>query len=327
MVYDDDGHLIPFDFESVLIKIPVLNKLGLDLTVYSFAEPVDSSNIDIPSWQQIGGVIAEQYDRFDGFVVLHGTDTMAYSASALSFMLEGLAKPVIFTGAQIPIGATRSDARENLIAALEIASKRKNGQSMVQEVCIYFNYKLLRGNRSQKLKSSEFGAFGSENYPNLAEAGIEIKFHETFLHQSSSADRLQFHPGMDAHVGLLKLYPGMTDSWLEAALQNQDLKGLVIESFGSGNVNTKGKLVGLLESAIGRGMIICNVSQCTGGIVLQGRYETSRMLNEIGVISGHDITTEAAVTKMMYLLGNQPSMDEARRLLSEPIRGEMSVKS
>jgi L-asparaginase len=323
MVYDDDGHLIPFDFERVMDKIPVLSKLGLSITIYSFVQPVDSSNMTITDWQDISKAIYENYDQFDGFVVLHGTDTMAYSASAVSFMLENISKPVIFTGAQIPIGATRSDARENLIAALEIASRKSAGRPIVQEVCIYFNYKLLRGNRAQKIRSSVFGAFGSENYPILAEAGVDISFNEVAIAQPQPAE-LRFLPDMDPNIAILSLYPGMPDQLVDAVLDMKGIKGLVLESFGSGNVMTHGYLLERLTDAIQSGVVVLNVSQCPGGRVTQGRYETSKQLDSIGVISGNDITTEAAIIKMMHLLANETLLTAIKAKLSTSMRGEMT---
>ncbi|MEQ6119389.1 asparaginase [Reichenbachiella sp. MALMAid0571] len=325
MVYDESGALIPFNFSSVLERIPELKSLGLNLTVISFPEPVDSSNVGSGHWADMAYIIHSNYNQYDGFVILHGTDTMAYSASALSFMLENLNKPVIFTGAQIPIGATRSDARENLITALEMASKTENGKPVINEVCLYFNFVLLRGNRSQKIRSSTFGAFESENYPHLAESGVEIEYFQDRLNEHQSNQTLTYKNKFDPNVVVLKIFPNMTPSLVKGILNIQGLRGVVLESFGSGNTMNFEWFIKLLREAIEKGIIILNVSQCIGGSVLQGKYETSRKLLEIGVLSGGDITTEAALTKMMFLLGNEKSHEVLRSMLTKPLRGEMTI--
>lgn len=324
MVYDEDGALVPFNFSSVLEKIPELQSLDLKLTVISFPEPVDSSNVNKDLWQAMGKIVFENYAHHDGFVILHGTDTMAYSASALSFMLKGLAKPVIFTGAQIPIGATRSDARENLITALEIASSRENDRPLINEVALYFNNFLLKGNRAQKIRSSNFAAFESENYPYLAESGVEIVFNESFLKEHEEKG-LEFFTKIDSNVTILKLFPSITKEVVKGILSIESLKGVVIESFGSGNTMNYQWFEDLLKETIDRGVIIYNVSQCMGGSVVHGRYETSKYLSEIGVIGGGDITTEAAVTKMMHLLGNEKDVGIIKKKLAESLRGELTV--
>ncbi len=323
MVYDREGQLIPFNFNNVLERVPELHKLDLNIALVSFEQPVDSSDIQWEHWKSMGETIFKHYDQFDGFVVLHGTDTMAYSASALSFMLDGLKKPVIFTGAQIPIGATRSDARENLITALEIASQRSGGVSTVQEVCVYFNHVLIRGNRSQKVRSSNFGAFESENYPILAEAGVEITFHQAYLYRSSK-ESLSFYPEMDRGVALVKLFPEMHMDSLRAIVAS-GVKCLVMESFGSGNIMTNDAFLEVLQEAIDRGVTVLNVSQCVGGNVVHGKYATSSRLEQMGVVSGHDLTTEAALTKIMHLLANTADKKEMEKMLQIPLRGELSL--
>lgn len=323
MAYDAEGSLVPFNFGRVLERIPELKSLDLKLTVISFPEPVDSSNVSSQHWIDLGYIIYENYHQYDGFVILHGTDTMAYSASALSFMLQGLNKPVIFTGAQIPIGFIRSDARENLITALEIASSRKNGRPVVSEVCLYFNYFLLRGNRSQKIRSSTFAAFESENYPKLAEAGIFIEYNETYMMPYSEKSRLVLKNKFDDRVALLKLFPGINRQFVSGIFNIPDLKGVVLETYGSGNTLTSDWFFECLEEAIGKGVIMLNVSQCSGGEVIMGRYETSRQLMELGVLSGGDMTTEAAMTKMMFLLGNENKSQEIKKKLQIPLCGEM----
>lgn len=325
MVYDDEGSLAPFNFSLVLEKIPELHNLDLKLTVVSFPEPVDSSNMNIEQWQALAQIVYENYAQYDGFVILHGTDTMAYSASAVSFMLKGVNKPVIFTGAQIPIGATRSDARENLITALEIASKRKDDHSMVSEVALYFNYYLLKGNRSQKIRSSNFAAFESENYPYLAESGVEIVYNESFLKINQPEETIELNINLDPNVVILKIFPGITPQIIEGILGIKGLRGVVLETYGSGNTMNYPWFLEQLRATISSGVIVLNVSQCIGGSVIQGQYETSKMLTSIGVISGLDITTEAAVAKMMHLLGTENSSDQIKKKLSIPIRGEMTI--
>ncbi|RJE75391.1 L-asparaginase 1 [Reichenbachiella sp. MSK19-1] len=325
MVYDEDGSLAPFNFSLVIEKIPELQSLDLKLTVISFPEPVDSSNVNTEHWHAMAEIIKSYYNQFDGFVILHGTDTMAYTASALSFMFRGLNKPVILTGAQIPIGATRSDARENLITALEIASKKNEGRPMVNEVALYFNYYLLKGNRSQKIRSSNFAAFESENYPYLAESGVEIVFNESFLKPHETQQRLEYYPKLDPNVVVLKIFPGITQEVVKSILNIKGLRGVVIESYGSGNMMTWEWMSNLLRDAVARGIFLYNVSQCMGGSVVQGRYETSKMLDDIGVISGHDITTEAALAKLMHLLGTEQNVDIIKQKLNIAIRGELTV--
>ena len=251
---------------------------------------------------------------------------MAYTASALSYMLSGLNKPVILTGAQIPIGYIRSDARENLITAIEIASKKRDGAPVINEVCIYFNYFLLRGNRSQKIRSSTFAAFQSKNYPYLAESGIDIEFQENYLLPIQSKAKLKIKNGFDENVTILKMFPNINKAVIECILSIEGLKGVVLESYGSGNTMNHEWFIQILEKAIKRGIIIYNVSQCSGGEVIQGRYETSKRLAEIGVISGGDITTEAAITKLMFLLGNEKNLSAVKRKLVEPLAGEMDAQ-
>ncbi|MFY0600467.1 MAG: asparaginase [Cyclobacteriaceae bacterium] len=325
MVMDEEGSLVPFNFGRVIERIPELKSFELKLTVISFPEPRDSSNIDSQDWQDIAYIVYENYSQYDGFVVLHGTDTMAYSASALSFILSGLNKPVILTGAQIPIGYIRSDARENLLTAIEIASKQENGSPVVSEVCIYFNYFLLRGNRSQKIRSSTFAAFQSQNYPYLAESGIDIEFRKSYLLSHNPKAKLKIRNKFDENVVILKMFPGITEQVIKSLLNSKGLKGVILESYGSGNTMNHKWFLKLIEKAIKKEIIVFNVSQCSGGEVIQGRYETSKRLNELGVIGGGDITTEAAVTKLMYLLGNEKSLDKVKEKLQIPLIGEMDA--
>jgi L-asparaginase len=322
MVYGKDGVLLPFDFSLILEHLPTLRSLLLEITVVSFDQPIDSSNIEPSHWKTIASIILDHEAMHDGFVVLHGTDTMAYTASALSFMLGNLSKPVVFTGAQLPITEPRSDARENLITALEIASARKNGQAAVPEVCIYFDYELLRGNRTKKVESMHFDAFHSENYPPLAKAGVKIDYNEAVIQPTSNAS-LTVRDKFDTNVSVLKLFPGINQETVKAVLGNRSMKALVIETFGSGNAPSAAWFIDLLHNAIKDGLLILNISQCPGGMVIQGKYETSKALEEIGVISGGDMTLEAAVTKLMLLLGEY-GISKTRELIVKPTAGEMS---
>lgn len=323
MMYNADGVLIPFDFASIFEQLPILRNLYLEIAVVSFDPPIDSSNIDPSHWITIARIIHENYEMNDGFVVLHGTDTMAFTASALSFMLEGLSKPVIFTGAQLPISEPRSDARENLITALDIASARKDGNALVPEVCIYFDYELLRGNRSKKTESMQFDAFDSGNYPPLAKAGVKIDYNFSAIRRPSD-EPLKFRSTLDLNIAILKLFPGVTRSVVSSILKTPGLRAVVLETYGSGNAPTLSWLIEELEDAIKKGVVVVNISQCSGGRVIQGRYETSKALQNIGVISGVDMTTEAAVTKLMLLLGEFGD-EKTRDLVSQDMSGELSI--
>jgi L-asparaginase len=325
MVYDNEGKsLVPFDFEQIIDKIPELTRFGFKLTVISFNQLIDSANVSPAHWVALATLIEENYALYDGFVIIHGTDTMAYSASALSYLLEDLNKPVIFTGAQLPIGAVRTDARENLITALEMAATKKDGRPIVTEVCILFNNLLLRGNRAKKVESAQFGAFESKNYPALAESGIKIVYNSLVIKPYQPFSKLKVYKKMDTRVAILKLYPGIGQEVMEAIFYLPNLQGVVMETYGSGNAPTDKWFLESIKNAIDRGIIIYNVSQCNGGTVLQGRYETSKTLPTLGVLSGGDITTEAAVTKLMFLLANRDVIGDIKRNLTRPIRGEMS---
>jgi len=323
MAHDTHGVLVPFDFALILEHLPTLRTLSLELTVISFNNPIDSSNISPEHWQTIAKIIFENYKSNDGFVVLHGTDTMAFTASALSFMLSGLGKPVILTGAQLPISEPRSDARENLITSLEIAAAKMNGKAVVPEVCIYFGDELIRGNRSKKTESMHFDAFQSENYPPLAKAGVRIEYNESAIQQAPLNETLRLLSKLDPSIVILKLFPGITEAAVKALINIPGLKAIVLETYGSGNAPTTKWFIDLLKVVIGKGVIMLNISQCPGGMVVQGKYETSKVLQEIGVLSGGDMTTEAALAKLMVLLGEY-GIRETKLKIGRSIVGELT---
>ncbi len=318
------GSLVPIDFRHISGQVPELRRFGFTLETVTFDPVIDSSEVNPETWHLIASSIEENYDRFDGFVVLHGTDTMAYSASALSFMLQGLEKPVIFTGAQLPIGVLRTDGKENLITAIEIAAARENGLPVVPEVCIYFENKLLRGNRTIKYSAEHFKAFVSPNLPPLAEAGLQIRYNRNIIRYPTVRRHLTVSGSFETAVAVLQLFPGIRQETVHAILATAGIKGLILETYGTGNAPTAVWFLDELKRFINQGGVVLNVTQCQAGSVEMGLYETSAGLISAGVISGRDITTEAAVTKMMILLGSGLPRDRVASMLSRPLCGEMS---
>lgn len=318
------GQLKPFDFAHLTEQIPELKKFDIELSAISFEKPIDSSNMKPEIWVKMAETIRDNYNKYDGFVILHGSDTMAFTASALSFMLENLDKPVILTGSQLPIGIIRTDGKENLITAIEIAAAKKEDKPVVTEVCIYFEYQLYRGNRTHKFNAEHFEAFDSANYPVLAEAGVHIRYNHSALAQATGK-KLKVHTQLDPNIAILKIFPGINKNVVECMLKAKGLRALILETFGAGNASTDEWFIAAIKRAIDSGMIILNVTQCNAGAVEQGKYETSARLAEIGVAGGADITTEAAVTKLMFVLGQGKSQKETLKMLKQNLRGEISI--
>lgn len=318
------GTLGPVKFDQIKEEIPELNKFNYNIKTITFNPPLDSSNMNPAIWVKIAKTIKANYNKYDGFVVLHGTDTMAYTASALSYMFENLDKPVILTGSQLPIGTLRTDGKENLITSVEIAAARKNGISLVPEVCIFFDYQLYRGNRTIKRDADQFSAFESVNYPSLAVAGVDIRYSCEYIYYPETKGILKINTSFDDNVVILKMFPGISQKVFNSILNIPGLKGIVLETFGSGNVPTSRWLINCIKQAIKRNIVILNVTQCEGGRVSMGQYETSLELLNAGVISGRDITTEAAITKLMFLLGQGLTGNEIKMYLNKNLRGEIS---
>ncbi|RGN47405.1 MULTISPECIES: asparaginase [unclassified Bacteroides] len=320
----ETGALENFDFEQLQRHIPELQKFSFAIDSYQFNPPIDSSDMEPEAWARLVDIIYEAYDQYDGFVILHGTDTMSYTASALSFMLEGLGKPVILTGSQLPIGVLRTDGKENLLTSIEIAADQYLGRPSVPEVCIFFENHLMRGNRTTKINAENFNAFRSFNYPILAEAGIHIKYERQLIYLPEKNTVLKPHFQLDANVTVLKLFPGIQESVVAATLNIPNLKGVILETYGTGNAPRKPWLIHLLKEAVSRGITIVNVTQCSAGTVEMDRYETGLQLLEAGVICGYDSTTESAITKLMFLQGQGLSTEEIHKAMNYSLAGEIS---
>ena len=320
------GALTSFDLKGIVDEVPELRKFAMRIDSHTFTPLIDSSDIEPSLWQALARLIAQKYDAYDGFVILHGTDTMAYSASALSFMLDNLSKPVVFTGSQLPIGRPRTDGKENLISAVEIATaKDSEGRAMVPEVCICFNSQLFRGNRSKKVNATGFDAFCSPNYPPLATAGINIKYNNGFIHRGQQNwHGLSIHTELDTRVSILKVHPGITGQAVRDILLGTGSRAVILETYGSGNAISKPWFLDIIREASESGKIILNVTQCLSGEVDMDIYATGRSLKEAGVVSGHDITTEAALGKLFYLMGTYAENDRVKMLLDKNLKGEIS---
>ncbi|MBR5703039.1 MAG: type I asparaginase [Bacteroidales bacterium] len=322
----ESGHgLVPFDFSQILNEVPELQKFTFKIDSWTFDPLIDSSDVEPGMWKDLAMLIKEKYDAYDGFVVLHGTDTMAYSASALSFMLDGLAKPVIFTGSQLPIGSLRTDGKENLVSAIEVAAAKDDlGKAMVPEVAIYFNSKLIRGNRATKVNATAFNAFRSPNLPPLAEAGISIRYNTALIRYPATSVPLGIHTNLDTRVAILKVHPGITEQVARNVLLGSGIRAVIIETYGSGNAISKPWFIDIVRESAASGKILLNITQCLAGDVDMNLYATGKALKEAGVVSGGDITTEGGLAKLFYLMGEYADNEKVKHLLEQNLKGEIS---
>lgn len=318
-----DQSLKPFNFDNLIKQIPELSLIDCIIEYHSFTTPIDSSDMKPEYWIEITNVIEQKYNNYDGFVVLHGTDTMAYTASALSFMVENLDKPIIFTGSQLPIGDLRTDAKENLITSIQLAALRKQNKPIIQEVCIYFEYKLFRANRATKINAENFDAFESPNYPIIGVSGVHLEVKENLLLDKTTDGDLFFNKNLCADVGVLKIFPGMNRYFIESVLNAPHTKAFIIEAFGTGNIFTDKWFIDLLREKVNQGIHLIINTQCSGGMVELGRYSTSDALVEMGAISSFDLTMEAAITKAIYLLGQNLTREEFRIQYETNLKGEL----
>lgn len=324
----ETGHLEPFNFNLLKENVPDINRFKFHVDTIQFVPPIDSSDMTPDYWRKLVKIIEENYKKYDGFVILHGTDTMAYSASAMSFMVENLDKPIVFTGSQLPIGKLRTDGKENLITALEIAADKnpQTGVPFVPEVSVFFQNYLMRGNRITKINTDNFNAFHSPNYRPLASSGVNIRYEHDLIIQPKKGSKVQYHYLLNTHVVILKLFPGITIDTVNAILHISGLKGVVLETYGNGNAPNHTWLLEAIKDAVDRGIIVVNVTQCQIGSVEMSRYKSGKILLEAGVISGKDITTEAAVTKLMFLLGHGKTQDDVCKYMAQSLIGEVTER-